>query len=146
MAQYENVLVAIDGSTESQKIIQKALDVVAGTSAKVSVVVVFEDLLNTYTYELNMGDFEKAQKEFQSAYTVQVKAMIDEKFPSIGAEAVHFLHGKAGDEIKKLAKDSGADLIVLGSHGQGAIKSALLGSTANAVLHGSHCDVFTVRV
>ena len=27
-----------------------------------------------------------------------------------------------------------------------AVKAAVLGSTANAVLHGIHCDVYTVRV
>jgi len=38
-----------------------------------------------------------------------------------------------------------ADLIVVGSHGRHGL-SLLLGSTANAVLHGAPCDVLAVRI
>lgn len=146
MGQYSKVLVAIDGTQESENILNKALGLVDGKGASLSVVVVFENLIGTYTYELSMGDFEKAQQEFQSAFCEEVKTMLAKKFPAIAADAVHFLRGKAGDEIKKFAKDNSFDLVVIGSHGQGALKSAILGSTANAVLHGIHCDVYTVRV
>ena len=37
------------------------------------------------------------------------------------------------------------DLIVLGTHGQKGVQ-LLLGATANSVLHGSSCDVLSVRV
>ncbi len=37
------------------------------------------------------------------------------------------------------------DLIIIGTHGQHGI-ALLLGSTANAVLHGVSCDVLAVRV
>jgi universal stress protein A len=37
------------------------------------------------------------------------------------------------------------DLIVIGSHGREGIQR-LLGSTANAVLHGAPCDVLAVRI
>jgi universal stress protein A len=38
-----------------------------------------------------------------------------------------------------------ADLIVIGSHGRHGM-GLLLGSTANAVLHGSPCNVLAVRL
>ena len=44
-----------------------------------------------------------------------------------------------------LQMDWSADLIVIGSHGRSGWK-LLLGSTANKVLHGSHCDILTVHV
>jgi universal stress protein A len=53
--------------------------------------------------------------------------------------------GDAGDEIKQIANENNADLIVIGTHGRSGIK-LLLGSTANAVLHGVHQDVLAVRV
>ena len=49
-------------------------------------------------------------------------------------------------EIKAQAKEFGADLIVIGSHGRHGLTGMMLGSTANGVLHGSPCDVLTVRV
>ncbi len=144
MSDYQHVMVAIDGSEESERIIRKAIDLAAG--AKLSVVQVFDVLVGNYAYELNMGDFVQAQQEFEEAVAKNTRALVKASFPEIGAEAVHFLRGKPAEEIKRLAKNTGVDLLVIGSHGQGAVKAALLGSTANAVLHGIHCDVFMLRV
>ncbi len=146
MSHYKNVLVAIDGSDESVKIVSKALDLMAGNDAKLSVALVFEILVGSYSYELNMGDFHKAQQEFQEQISKHTRELLKAKFPTIAAADVHFLRGKAGEEIKRLAAALKTDLVVIGSHGQGALSSTVLGSTANSVLHGIHCDVYTVRV
>lgn len=53
--------------------------------------------------------------------------------------------GDVSDEIKDMANDCQADLIVIGTHGRSGFK-ALLGSTANAVLHGVKQDVLAVRM
>ena len=44
-----------------------------------------------------------------------------------------------------MTRPSQCDLVVVGSHGYSGVK-ALLGSTANKVLHGAGCDVYTVRI
>lgn len=144
MNEYQHVMVAIDGSEESLRIVSKAIKLAAG--ARLSVVQVFDTLVGNYSYELNMGDFEKVQREFEESVSKRTRAMLKDEYPAIGAEAIHFLRGKPAAEIKRLAKSAGVDLLVIGSHGQSAVKAAVLGSTANAVLHGIHCDVFTVRV
>ncbi len=53
--------------------------------------------------------------------------------------------GPARTIILEEADRIGADLIVVGSHGRHGIR-LLLGSTANAVLHGAACDVLAVRL
>ena len=53
--------------------------------------------------------------------------------------------GTPGVEIVHEARAWPADLIVLGSRGYGAIKSALLGSVATYVLHHAPCSVEVVR-
>jgi universal stress protein A len=53
--------------------------------------------------------------------------------------------GPTKTKILKVAEDTGADLIMCGSHGRHGL-SLLLGSTANAILHGAKCDVLTVRL
>jgi universal stress protein A len=53
--------------------------------------------------------------------------------------------GNPADEIHNMANEIQADLIVIGKHGQSGLK-LLLGSTANAVLHGVNCDVLAVKV
>jgi universal stress protein A len=60
------------------------------------------------------------------------------------AEAIVSL-GAPKREILNYARDHDIDLIVIGAHGRHGI-AILLGSTANAVLHGTHCDVMCIRV
>ncbi len=53
--------------------------------------------------------------------------------------------GPAKLVILEEARSIGAQLIVVGSHGRHGMR-LLLGSTANAVLHHTECDVLAVRV
>jgi nucleotide-binding universal stress UspA family protein len=47
--------------------------------------------------------------------------------------------------LLQVAEEEGADLIVVGSHGQGAVKRFLLGSVSEKVLRHAHCSVLVVR-
>ncbi len=47
------------------------------------------------------------------------------------------LTGPAGDEIASHAKKQKLDILVMGSHGYGAVKAAVLGSVAQRV--AAHC-------
>jgi len=53
--------------------------------------------------------------------------------------------GSPAEEITDAAKALGADLIVMGSRGLGGVRSALLGSVSDRVLHLAHCPVLVVR-
>lgn len=48
-------------------------------------------------------------------------------------------------EICKIAKDTNASLIVLGSHGRTGVLRRLLGSVAEATVRHAPCSVFVVR-
>lgn len=53
--------------------------------------------------------------------------------------------GPAKHIILEEAERINADLILVGSHGRHGVR-LLLGSTANAILHGAACDVLAVRI
>jgi nucleotide-binding universal stress UspA family protein len=53
--------------------------------------------------------------------------------------------GDPRDQIVQTAKEVGADLIVMGTHGRRGVKRALLGSVAEGVLRHAHCPVLAVR-
>lgn len=57
----------------------------------------------------------------------------------------HVCLGRPYDEIVKYASQEGIDLIVLATHGRGAFAQALLGGTADKVVHKAPCPVLTVR-
>ena len=53
--------------------------------------------------------------------------------------------GEAGPAICHLAEEIGADVIVVGSRGRGAIKRALLGSVSSHITNHAPCPVVVVR-
>ena len=62
----------------------------------------------------------------------------------VEAEAV-VATGPIADTIIACAKEKGADLIVMGTHGRTGLTHLLLGSVAERVVRGSHVPVLTVR-
>ncbi|HEY5921825.1 MAG TPA: universal stress protein [Kofleriaceae bacterium] len=53
--------------------------------------------------------------------------------------------GDARDVINRTAKELGADLIVMGTHGRRGVSRALLGSVTETVVRSAPCPVLTVR-
>ena len=52
--------------------------------------------------------------------------------------------GDIPELVAHAATEVDADLIVLGTHGHGGIKSAVLGSVARGLLHTSTCPVLAI--
>lgn len=58
----------------------------------------------------------------------------------------HVSMGRPFSEIITYGRDQKIDLIVMGTHGRGAIAHVLLGSTTEKVVRKSPCAVMTVRM
>jgi len=143
MSTYNNLLVAIDLSNESDKVIERARQLADGDAGKLSLVHVVEPVAAAYPIDAYAINMSKLQEE---AMTIATERLADiGKAHGIPAERQHALVGSAAVEIRAKAEELGADLVVIGSHGRAGWK-LLLGSTANKVLHGAHCDILTVRV
>ena len=61
------------------------------------------------------------------------------------AVSVELLPGRDYDEIARYAKSEGFDLIVIGSHGRGAVSRFFMGSVTERVLRQAPCNVFVVH-
>jgi nucleotide-binding universal stress UspA family protein len=53
--------------------------------------------------------------------------------------------GKPAEEILRVAREEGVDLIVMGTHGHSGLRHLLLGSVAEEVTRHASCPVFTIR-
>lgn len=62
-----------------------------------------------------------------------------------GAAKEDLLKGTPGREIPRHAREIGADLLVLGTHGAGALERFLLGSVAEGLAERSPCPVLVAR-
>jgi len=64
--------------------------------------------------------------------------------PAVSIE-YRLIEGFAADEIVRSARENSADLIVIGTHGRGGLRRAIMGSVAEGVLRGAWCPVLTVN-
>jgi nucleotide-binding universal stress UspA family protein len=59
-------------------------------------------------------------------------------------ELIKGFSGHAGDKIAEFARESGADLVVVGSHGHSALAGIILGSVTQRLLHIAPCPVLAI--
>ncbi len=142
MSQYTKILVAVDLSEESAQVSERGHAVARSNNAELHLIHVIEPLSFAYGGDIPM-DFSGIQDEILQQATQQLKRFAEAS--GIDEEHQHIILGRPEAEIHATAKELGADLIVVGSHGRHGL-ALLLGSTANGVLHGAHCDVLAVRV
>lgn len=140
---YNNLIVAIDLSNESDKIIEQAIELSGNRPEKLTLVHVVEPVAAAYPIDAYAINMTKLQEEAM-AIAAQRLAGIAQRF-GIPPTRQLVLAGAAATEVRTKADEMNADLIVIGSHGTSGWK-LLLGSTANKVLHGATCDIMTVRV
>ena len=57
----------------------------------------------------------------------------------------HTRQGDVSQEVLRMADESGADLIAMGTHGRTGLRRLLAGSVAIAVLRGARCAVLALR-
>ncbi len=149
MPAYKHVLVAVDLTDESQQVLDRAREEAQLHGALLSIVHVLKPFTHVYGGygAIGPGDFggRLASLEIELRREAEQQLAGIAKQMNVLAERTHMLTGNAAAEIRQLAAACGADLILIGTHGQHGL-GLLLGSTANAVLHGTAIDVLVVRV
>ena len=143
MSTYNKILVAIDLSPEARLVVTRASEFAQHYGAALTLIHVVEPLVAMEDYELSPAlplEIEKTLEQRAKNFLVSLVSDLGLS----GAETIVNI-GPPKREILNYARDHNIDLIVIGAHGRHGI-ATLLGSTANAVLHGTHCDVMCVHI
>jgi len=140
MQSYDTILVPIDVYSDYELVVEKAL-AIASSSHKLHLLYVAYPQTNVEPYGFFLEkDFSQEVRE----HALSVMKDVADKY-EIPQTNINVEIGSPSDEIHHWAEKITADLIVVGTHGQSGLK-LLLGSTANAVLHGVKTDVLAVKV
>ena len=143
MATYKKILVALDLSPEAKAVLARACELRTHYGAGLHIIHVVEPIVLGGDYELvPVMPVEIEETLLQRAKGYLGKLAGEMKV----ADAQQIVAvGSVKHEILRFAEEHGCDLIVIGAHGRHGV-ATLLGSTANAVLHGTKCDVLCVRL
>lgn len=140
----KQLTVAIDFSDNTERVLAGAISLAKGLDAKISLIHIIAPEpefvgFDAYTYPGPDVREDQLQKEKN-----QLREMVDQ-LKEAGVECAAFMKESpvvAG--LMEFADHHDADIIVVGSHGHGAIARLLLGSIAEGVVRQSKIPVLVV--
>jgi len=139
----ESILVPVDFSDHSHEAVAQAADLARRWKASIELVHVLE-IPPLPAFYGPVPDVGSARRLLEIS---------NEELATLGAslipEGVDWsattLEGAAATEITRRARESGADLVVIPSHGRSGLDRLLMGSTTERVLRMAECPVLTLR-
>jgi nucleotide-binding universal stress UspA family protein len=137
---FRSILVAWDGSAHARRALAEAIDIARTQGARLTLLTVaapLQVLPSPYVVPITEADLMRAAERVAE----EGEALVPEGVPVSARTA----EGHAGIELLKRAKAADHDLIVMGSRGRGAVRSAVLGSVSHYVLNHAHLPVLIVH-
>jgi nucleotide-binding universal stress UspA family protein len=133
-----NIVVGYDGSETAKRALERAAELATdGATVTVVSAVHVHSAAGRGAGPVDPDEVHERRQELAEAETLLGEKGIK---PSL-VEG----HGDPADVIVDQAKESGADLIVVGNRGLNVGARLLLGSVSTKVLHDAPCDVLVVR-
>ncbi|QQK78778.1 universal stress protein [Salicibibacter cibi] len=147
---YRNILVAVDGSEQSEQALAKAIDVAKIAEATLKIAHVVEVQGGPYTYgalemQKHESDGEAPDKDTEQQ---EMLGKYKRKAEDEGVKDVETIlyYGNPRTEIPRtLTVENDIDLLVTAATGRGAMKRLFTGSVAHASVHHAPSDILTVR-
>jgi nucleotide-binding universal stress UspA family protein len=152
---YEHVLVALDGSTAAERVLEHVEALARAFGSRVTLLcatVSVEVLLAETASPENVGDVApiidpmpivEADRESATEYLRGVAARLEQHGIEVSIEEPE---GPPADAIVERARELGAGLILMTTHGRGGLGRMVFGSVADRVLRHAPCPVLLVRI
>lgn len=140
---YQKIMVAVDGSKQSEQAFLEALDLAKDNEAELFIV----SIINKVELTHSAYAFSKIYAEEKQKIEVEMlKKIHDAK--EYGINDIHAIV-ETGDPRNLIGtvfpQQEAIDLIVMGATGKGAIQQALVGSTTSYVVTHAPCSVLVVK-
>lgn len=146
MTTIRNILAATDFSARSLDAVDRGFDIADRTGARYSVMHALElDAFAQLRELLGARSAIVAEKVVDDA-RVALQTILADAARNRGVSAgLHLEEGRATIAVQNYADAVNADLVVLGSHGEGFLQGLLLGSTASRLVRKSRTPVLVVK-
>jgi len=139
-----NILVAIDLSSASQKILDKAKTLALALPAKVCLLHVIE---GDPDFPDDEPDLQSTSGQDRQEFPLEYKDLQKEVdgLRQSGIDTKGLLsQGSVVDVILQKSKQLGIDIIIVGTHGHGGVHHMIFGSVSEGVLRNTACPVLVI--
>jgi nucleotide-binding universal stress UspA family protein len=136
---FKVIIWASDGSEHSDRAFEYARGLAEASKARLIAVHVKEIIAGRAGGYPVEADEEEVEQRIQKQVKDLQDAGLDISYEEHGTTA-----GGAAHAIADAAREEGADLIVVGTRGQGPVPGLLLGSVTHRLLHVAPCPILAV--
>ncbi|EUJ47805.1 universal stress protein [Paenilisteria rocourtiae] len=141
----KQILVAIDGSDQSNDAFQEAIRIAKLENASLVFFTVIQEIMpNNDELYLSLN----VRPEMDDVYRALAEKRLESMTATIDSDVAfknETVHGDPKRSIIEFAKENDIDLIVIGATGRGAIERTLIGSTTAYVVNHAPCNVMVVK-
>ena len=147
MIALKKILVPTDFGEAADRALNYAKELARTFGASIDVLHVVEDAsARIYAGEIFIAVPPTLQKEIEDAARAELeKRTIDNDADPLPTRGVVVTSNAPAMTIVNYAKETGTDLIVMGTHGRGAMAHLFMGSVAERVVRLAGCPVLVVR-
>ncbi len=141
----KTILVPVDFSKNSARILKDSVDVAQNFNAKLTAVFIvqsFEDYSGFFVPHIPIDQF---QNEIYTGAKRKMANFIEDNLGQVDACDSYVGMGDVVEEIIKYADTIKAGMIVMGTHGYKGLERILFGSVAEQVVKNSPCPVLTIN-
>ena len=140
----ETLLVGTDFSDQADRAFRLTMDLAEEFEARIELLHAFDapmPFFEPYAVSLPADWLDDAKRSSEAQLEACVESARARNLPV----TARLLEGNPATVLAQEAREIGADWIVVGTHGHGGLKHALLGSVAERVVREAHCAVLTVK-
>ena len=133
------ILLATDASPDAALAARAALDIARGAGSELHVVHVWRTLPSS-----RFGAYIRRELSREAGQLLDEQV---EKIEAAGGtvSGKHLREGPKADEMLDVAGQLGAELVVIGTRGQGTVGRLVLGSVAEGIVYHARCPILVVR-
>jgi nucleotide-binding universal stress UspA family protein len=141
---FHNILVAVDGSQHADQALSHAIDLAESEHARLTLMTAVV-APPTVTYFGASGEVVGALSHDAEAEAKAILRRARDRVPEDVSVTTILSRRSIDMALIRQISDGHHDLVVMGSRGRGAVRSALLGSASHYVLHHSPVPVLIVH-
>ncbi|MFC5602744.1 universal stress protein [Sporosarcina koreensis] len=140
---YKQIIIAIDGSKESEWAFKRAVAIASRNDAALNLV----NIVDTRSHSsIEAYDRSIAESAFASAEELLSKHKAEAEQAGVQTVNVIVEYGSPKTLIAiDLPKKLGADLIICGATGLNAVERFIMGSVSENIVRSAKCDVLVIR-